>query len=174
MFVRCERDLRLRSRLRPYRAGTHPCAIPTSTIPLGKSASCSGTQNLDPHSTILREVTLVQGGRGSGNISGDRLLGQHLHWQSLEGAQTHNGPPNWRASRENLLEFRVCVRANFAVQIDLFVLGGRPFHGPLLMKSRIFANATKNNTHICEREEYALSVSSAAKPISSNNPQRGE
>jgi hypothetical protein len=52
--------------------------------------------------------------------------------------------PAWNS--ENRLKLSVCVRANFAVQIDLFVLRGCPFHE--LGSFRVLAtnNNPENNT----------------------------
>ena len=92
-------------------------AITARAIPLGKAAACCGAENFDFHDGILQAAKR------------NRRPG----WSS-KVEQIQNGPTVAAIGPHNSrLEFSVGVRADFAVQIDFFVLRGGPFHGEQLL-----------------------------------------
>ena len=132
----------LGARLGAERGGSESRAIAAGAIPLGKAAAGRGAENFDFHEGILPVA------------SGDGKPGQ-----GFGSAQTQNGPPPPQKSAATagptytILEFGVGVRADFAVQIDFFVLRGDPFHGDGSLNSDYqFAGQQENNTGMRGRE----------------------
>jgi hypothetical protein len=72
----------------------------------------------------------------------------------LHGFATQKREPERRTVRE--LEFGVSVRADFAVQVDFFVLRGNPIHGLALLGDESNQNTCKNTTVRPKREEREL------------------
>src|SRR5579859_7342481 len=97
-------NLSLGARRGFQRAVTQSGAIPTTAIPLRETTACSGTENLNTHE------------EGPGRPA----VGE----QKKRDAQRRVP----ECSQRSRLKLCVGVRTNFAIQIDLFVSRGRPFH----------------------------------------------
>ena len=117
--------------------GAQTGAVAAGTIPLGKAAAGCGAENFDFHERTL------QGAKRECEAG----------W-SAKDLQTQNGPIAAAVGPHNSrLQFSVSVRADFAIQIDLFVLRGDPFHSDCSLNSKYqFAGHLENNTGICGRE----------------------
>ena len=94
------------------RSGAEPGAIAACAIPLGEAAARCGAENFNFH-----EGTLQAAKRKC-----------RPGWRNKD-VQTQNGPIAAAVGPHNSrLQFSVGVRADFAIQVDLFVLRGDPFH----------------------------------------------
>jgi len=94
------------------RPGPEPGAIPACAIPLRKATAGCGAEDFDFHKGIL-QAAKRKCKRG---------------WRT-KGVLTQNGPPQTAGPTNTSLKFGVGVRTDFAIQVDLFVLRGDPFHG---------------------------------------------
>ena len=126
--------MRLGARPGVKRSGAEPGAIAACAIPLGEAAACCGAENLDFHEGIL------QGAKRKCKPG----------WRNKD-VQRQNGPIAAAVGPHNSrLQFSVGVRADFAIQIDLFVLRGDPFHSDgsfIHVKSTVSGTAKRYHTN---------------------------
>ena len=100
------------ARLGVKRTGAQARAVAAGAIPLGEATARRGAENFDFHKGIL------QGAKRKCKPG----------WRNKD-VQRQNGPIAAAVGPHNSrLQFSVGVRADFAIQVDLFVLRGDPFH----------------------------------------------
>src|SRR5258706_6214866 len=102
--IRVHGDLGLRSRRGFERTAAHARTVAAAEIPLGETTACSRAENLNAHVACPER------------------------WDACEQKKRD---AQWRVpkcSQRRRLQLGVGVRANFAIQGNLFVLRWRPFH----------------------------------------------